>query len=82
MVYRGSDQFKISFLISISIPTIGIGKTGTFMKKWISRIVVFVGLLLATVVPVVAQNTLSTLGLTSSTPAAAAYSLRKLMESI
>ena len=51
------------------------------MAKAIRKVSVFVAMLLIFVLPVLAQNTLTSLGLTSSTPATAAFSLRLLSSS-
>ena len=48
------------------------------MKKWLSQIIVYTLFFLLYLTPVVGQNTLTTLGLTSATPAASSYSLRKM----
>jgi hypothetical protein len=48
------------------------------MKKWLSQIILFTLFLLLYLTPVVGQNALTTLGLTSATPAASSYSLRKM----
>jgi hypothetical protein len=48
------------------------------MKKWLSQIIVFTFFFLLYLTPAVGQNALTTLGLTSATPAASAYSLRKM----
>jgi hypothetical protein len=48
------------------------------MKKWLSQIIVFTLFFLLYLTPLVGQNTLTTLGLTSATPAASSYSLRKM----
>ena len=49
-----------------------------FMKTWISRLVTFVLFCFINLMPAVAQNTLGTLGLTSSNYASVAYSVRQL----
>jgi hypothetical protein len=49
------------------------------MKKWMFKILVFVGLILTIVAPAVAQNTLTALGVTSG--ATVAYSVRQLSTS-
>jgi hypothetical protein len=48
------------------------------MKKWLSQIIVFTLSFFLYLTPVVGQNALTTLGLTSATPAASSYSLRKM----
>ena len=48
------------------------------MKKWLSQIILFTIFFLLYLTPSVGQNTLTTLGLTSATPAASSYSLRKM----
>ena len=48
------------------------------MKKWLSQIIVYTLFFLLYLTPLVGQNTLTTLGLTSATPAASSYSLRKM----
>jgi len=48
------------------------------MKKWLSQIILFTFFFFLYLTPVVGQNTLTTLGLTSATPAASSYSLRKM----
>jgi hypothetical protein len=51
------------------------------MAKAFSKVSVLVMLMVMFLVPVLGQNTLTSLGLTSSTPAAAAYSTRLLSSS-
>lgn len=48
------------------------------MKKWLSQIIVYTLFFLLYLTPLVGQNALTTLGLTSATPAASSYSLRKM----
>ncbi len=48
------------------------------MKKWLSQIILFALFFLLYLTPAVGQNTLDKLGLTSATPAASSYSLRKM----
>ena len=48
------------------------------MKKWLSQIIVYTLFFLLYLSPLVGQNTLTTLGLTSATPASSSYSLRKM----
>jgi hypothetical protein len=48
------------------------------MKKWLSQIIVYTLFFLLYYTPVEGQNALTTLGLTSTTPAASSYSLRKM----
>jgi len=49
-----------------------------YMKTWISRLVIVVLVCFTNLMPTSAQNTLTTLGLTSSNYAAVAYSVRQL----
>ncbi len=48
------------------------------MKKWLAQIILIALFFLLYLTPAVGQNTLDKLGLTSATPAASSYSLRKM----
>ena len=78
-VVNAKPQGLINFLSSIFIQSIVIITKVSFMKKWMFKILVFVGLILTNVAPVVAQNTLTALGVTSG--ATVAYSVRQLSTS-